>query len=47
MEQKASEPSREGMNGDARHHEGKGKEKERLPPVKKIPVFFIDEAHKL
>lgn len=43
---KASDAGRETMNGDARH-EPRGKEKERLPPVKKIPVFFIDEAHKL
>ncbi|KAH9916916.1 uncharacterized protein B0H18DRAFT_938883 [Fomitopsis serialis] len=34
------------MNGDARH-EAKEKGKERAPPVKKVPVFFIDEAHKL
>ena len=40
-------------NGDARGHkaEDHGKENEKakkadLPP-KKIPVFFIDEAHKL
>ncbi len=35
-------------NGDAHGH-GKEKEKEKKSelPVKKIPVFFIDEAHKL
>ncbi|KZT63491.1 hypothetical protein DAEQUDRAFT_680297 [Daedalea quercina L-15889] len=39
-----SQPS--SMNGDARH-EAKEKDKVRAPPTKKIPVFFIDEAHKL
>ena len=38
-------------NGDAHGHHGgeRGKEKEKKPelPPKKIPVFFIDEAHKL
>ena len=34
------------VNGDARH-EAKEKGKARAPPAKKIPVFFIDEAHKL
>ncbi|TFY56400.1 hypothetical protein EVJ58_g7667 [Rhodofomes roseus] len=34
------------MNGDARHG-AKENGKARAPPVKKIPVFFIDEAHKL
>ena len=34
-------------NGEARQKEsGKDKEKADAPP-KKIPVFFIDEAHKL
>ncbi|EJF61846.1 hypothetical protein DICSQDRAFT_59695 [Dichomitus squalens LYAD-421 SS1] len=34
-------------NGEARQKEG-GKDKEKLEaPPKKIPVFFIDEAHKL
>ncbi|KAI0325723.1 hypothetical protein GY45DRAFT_1260342 [Cubamyces sp. BRFM 1775] len=28
-------------------HRGKEKEKKPEPPTKKIPVFFIDEAHKL
>ena len=35
------------QNGDATHNEGKGAEKAPQPPAKKIPVFFIDEAHKL
>ncbi|GBE83589.1 hypothetical protein SCP_0506440 [Sparassis crispa] len=38
------------MNGDGRGEdaaEEKGKGKERIPPMKKIPVVFIDEAHKL
>ncbi|KAH8101751.1 hypothetical protein BXZ70DRAFT_931783 [Cristinia sonorae] len=26
---------------------GEGKDQEKVPPVKKMPVFFIDEAHKL
>lgn len=34
------------VNGDARH-EAKEKGKVRAPPAKKIPVFLIDEAHKL
>ncbi|TFK87298.1 hypothetical protein K466DRAFT_491135 [Polyporus arcularius HHB13444] len=34
-------------NGDARENRGKDKEKQPEPPAKKIPVFFIDEAHKL
>ncbi|CCL99349.1 uncharacterized protein FIBRA_01367 [Fibroporia radiculosa] len=34
------------MNGEARHEE-KGKGKEWKVPAKKIPVFLIDEAHKL
>ena len=43
----ARRPSQQGsMNGDARH-EAKEKGKPRAPPAKKIPVFFIDEAHKL
>ena len=34
-------------NGEARHEKG-GKDKEKVEaPPKKIPVFFIDEAHKL
>ena len=34
-------------NSDAHHKEG-GEDKEKLEaPPKKIPVFFIDEAHKL
>ncbi|KAI0922952.1 hypothetical protein AcV5_009810 [Taiwanofungus camphoratus] len=43
-----SETARQNMNGDGRPDmKEKGKGKEREPPVKKIPVFFIDEAHKL
>ncbi|KAI0822418.1 hypothetical protein BC628DRAFT_1316714 [Trametes gibbosa] len=40
-------PTRE--NGDPRQDKGKEKEKEGKPerPTKKIPVFLIDEAHKL
>ena len=38
-------------NGEAQRgqpeHRGKEKEKKPEPPTKKIPVFFIDEAHKL
>ena len=34
-------------NGEASHKEG-GKDKEKVEaPQKKMPVFFIDEAHKL
>ena len=33
------------VNGDARQVKEKGKV--RAPPAKKIPIFFIDEAHKL
>ncbi|KAI0718554.1 hypothetical protein C8T65DRAFT_762698 [Cerioporus squamosus] len=41
----ADQKSRE--NGDVRENRGKDKEKQLEPPAKKIPVFFIDEAHKL
>ena len=34
-------------NGEARQGEGKGKEKQPQAPEKKIPVVFMDEAHKL
>ena len=34
------------MNGDGHGLESE-KGKERTPPAKKTPVFFIDEAHKL
>ena len=45
MRRKQSEKA---ANGDARKHEhGKDGEKQPESPPKKIPVFFIDEAHKL
>ena len=34
-------------NGEARAGREKDKEKQSEIPIKKIPVFFIDEAHKL
>ena len=34
-------------NGDAGNGEAKGKETKLESPTKKIPVFFVDEAHKL
>lgn len=35
------------QNGVAGQGDGKGKEKKTEAPPKKMPVFFIDEAHKL
>ncbi|KAI0080424.1 hypothetical protein K474DRAFT_1657845 [Panus rudis PR-1116 ss-1] len=47
---RAEKENGEANNGPARQSgEGDGQEKpaERRPPVKKMPIFFIDEAHKL
>lgn len=54
MFSRKKQPSTPHQNGDARpaaDDRGKAKETEKEkkpePPTKKIPVFFIDEAHKL
>ncbi|KZT00177.1 uncharacterized protein LAESUDRAFT_739719 [Laetiporus sulphureus 93-53] len=43
---RAEKARRDSISADAMAEE-KGKAKDHAPPMKKIPVFFMDEAHKL
>lgn len=45
---KANQNSSSPMDGNGNAQHGlEEKAPEKPPPVKKVPVFFIDEAHKL